>query len=347
MIGGRRVFLASALLALGLAVPAYAQDTDEPGSVLVFPLVDSTAGAGTIVCVTNTNTDRLFCPLSDQRIGDVLLHYFYVDGDTWLEFDRYEFLTPGDTLCVVASEHNLDPGRGFLVISAHDPNGEALLGFDHLVGSAIVVESSLNFLWTYRAFSMKSGTAKASCNAVDPDSLGEGGDGDGVPDFDGTEYSAFPRTLLVDTFFEEGGNHGFENRLVLLSTSGSSYANEIDFLFFNNIEQKFSRSFEFTCWWSGPLSDISSVAGDLRGNPSEFGHKTETGWVRIEGSRIVDGAGNPVPNISGGPSIPAILGVFMQGIEGTDYAFGKSLHFEGAIDGMELQRGDSDPQLGS
>ena len=89
------------------------------------------------------------------------------------------------------------------------------------------------------------------------------------------------------------------------------------------------------------------MAGDLRGNPSEFGHKTETGWVRIEGSRIVDGAGNPVPNISGGPSIPAILGVFMQGIEGTDYAFGKSLHFEGAIDGMELQRGDSDPQLGS
>ena len=345
MNGGRSVLWASVLLAIGLAAcPALAQDTDRPASALIFPLYDASAGAGTIICVTNTNTDNVFCPDRDQKVGDVLLHYIYIDGDTWQEFDRYEFLTPGDTLCVVASEHNVDRGRGFLVVTSHDPNGEALLGFDHLIGSAIVVQSGLNFLWSYAAYGMTTGHTNTTCTPVDPDAVINGGDGDGAPDYDGVEYSRFPLTQLIDTFFEEGGSHGFNNQLTLMSTTGREYKNELDFLFFNNIEQKFSRSFQFTCWWSGALSDISSIATSLGGDELEFGHKTETGWVRFEGARIIDGAGNPVLRTDNTPAVPALMGVFMQGVNDTNYAFGKGLHFEGTVDGMEIERGDADPQ---
>ena len=46
-----------------------------PGSALVYPLFDSTAGAGTIICVTNTNTSRVYCPNNDHLAGDILLHF--------------------------------------------------------------------------------------------------------------------------------------------------------------------------------------------------------------------------------------------------------------------------------
>lgn len=342
---GRRTLGVGMLLALVLAAaPAGAQDTDRPASALIFPLYDATAGAGTILCVTNTNTQSTYCPDRNQKIGDVLLHYLYIDGDTWLEFDRYEFLTPGDTLCVIASEHNLDGGRGFLAVTAHDPNGESLLEFDHLVGSAIVVQSGLNFLWSYAAYGMTTDGFATDCVSIDPDAIANGGDGDGVPDYDGVEYAAFPLTHIVDSFFEEGGDHDFMNQLVLMSTSGREYENEIDFLFFNNIEQKFSRNLQFTCWWSGSLSDISSIARNLGGDERELGHKTETGWVRIQGARVVDGAGNPVPRADLTPTVPAMLGVFMQGVNGTNYAFGKTLHIEGELDGMEIALGDVDRQ---
>jgi len=333
-----------ACAALAMAPAASAQQSDHPASVLIFPLYDATPGAGTLLCVTNTNTETTFCPLRDNRIGDVLLHYFYVDGETWLEFDRFELLTPGDTLCVVASEHNLDRGRGFLVVTALDPNTENLVEFDHLIGSAILVQSDLNFLWTYAAYGMQAGGRADSCLSRNPDDVANGGDGDGVPDFDTVEYSGFPEIHMIDTFFEEGGSHGFQNELTILSTSGPDYKNELDFLFFNNIEQKFSRSFQFTCWWSGPLSDISTIATDLRGDEEELGRNTQTGWVRLSGRRILDGAGNPVRRDDSSLALPPFLAVFMQGVTDSSFAFGKNLHVEGTIDGMEIQQGNGDPQ---
>ncbi len=345
MNGGRRVLWSGlAILASLVAAPAWAQDSDRAGSILLYPLYDATAGAGTIMCVTNTNTETTYCPSSDQRIGDVLLHYLYVDGDTWQEFDRYEFLTPGDTLCVIASEHNLDRGRGFLVVTSHNPNGGDLAQFDHLIGSAILVESDLNFLWTYAAYAMRSGGTNDSCTVLDPDAVINGGDGDGVPDYDTVEYTGFPETLMIDTFFEEGGAHDFMNKLTLFTTVGAAYDVEVDVLFFNNIEQKFSRNFSFTCWQSTALSDISAVARSLGGDEEEFGRQTETGWARLVGARIIDGAGNPVLRTDGAVAVPPLLGVFMQGINGSNFSFGKGLHMEGELDGLEIERGDGDPQ---
>jgi len=341
---GQVLWSGLALALLAVAAPALAQDTDRPASVLIYPLFDSSGGTGTVVCVTNTNANRSYCPTEDHRVGDVLLHYLYIDGEDCGEFDRYEYLTPGDTLCVIASEHNPDSDRGYLVVTALDPDDEALLGFDHLVGSAIVVESDLNFLWSYRAVGMQTGYVVEDCLDVrNPDAFP--GDQDGVPDYDGVEYSKFPEKLILDSFFEEGGPHRFTSRLTLLATSGPSYENETQFTIWNNAETKYSRSFKFTCWWSGPLSDISAIVADLGGDEGEIGHQTENGWIEIAGSRILDLAGNPLKRADGvRNATPALLGVFMQGIESTPFAYGHGLHMVGALDGMEIDLGDGDPQ---
>jgi len=313
----------------------------EPGSALVFPLFDSTPGAGTVICVTNVNDDRTYCGDTDLRAGDIMLHYQYIADETWFEFDRFEMLTPGDTLCVIADQHNPEGERGFLLVSAVNPNDmDTKVDFDYLIGSAIVVQSGLNFLWTYTpyAFEGNPGSNPSACSMDATDD-----DNDGAVDFDGTEYSMFPEDLFIDSFFEESGQ--FENSLTLLTTAGGDYIAHVDFLFWNNIEEKFSRTFEFTCWWTGALSDISSIVLDLGGDPEELGvSDVETGWASINGGRITDLAGNPVLDASDAAAVPPLLGVFAQFITSQDFSAGHALHYRGTLDGLELLVGDEDPQ---
>jgi len=334
------IAIVSALGATAVAQPLHLQ----PGSVLVFPLYDSSPGAGTVICVTNLNDDNLFCPNSDFRQGDILVHYQYIDGATWQEFDRFEFLTPGDTLCVLADLHNPEQDQGFLVVSAVDPsNMDRRVDFDHLIGSSIVVQSGLNFLWSYTPYAFRAlpsaGAPGDPCNLPSTDA-----DADTAIDWDGTEYDVFPAQLFIDSFFEETG--GFENQLTLLTTAGANYTAEVRFLFWNNIEMKFSRSFEFVCWHTCPLSEISNIVTNLGGDEEELGQGArETGWASIMGSRIIDGAGNPVQNDGGGNAVPPILGVFSQFITGSDFSAGHALHYRGSVDGLEMFGGNRDPQM--
>ncbi len=313
----------------------------EPGSALVFPLFDSAPGAGTVICVTNLNDDNVYCPTQDTRAGDVMLHYIYVADETWVEFDRFELLTPGDTLCVLADNHNPEMERGFLIVVAVDVNDMSKnIDFDYVIGSAIVVQSGLNFLWSYTPYAFEGNPNSSDPSACDRDATDS--DGDGALDFDGDEYPYFPAELYIDSFFEEGGN--FTNQLVLLTTAGANYTAEVDFLFWNNIEQKFSRSFDFQCWWTGALSDISAIVNGLGGDAEELGvNEVETGWASITPARIVDGSGNPVP-ASSGYAVPPLLGVFAQFVTSTDFAAGHALHYRGTLDGLELLVGDGDEQ---
>jgi hypothetical protein len=323
-------FVAALLLAgLAQAQPLHLQ----PGSALVYPLFDSSPGAGTIICVTNTNINNEYCPDTDFRAGDILVHYQYIAGDDCFEFDRYEFLTPGDTLCVLADQHNPEQDMGFLVVAAADPSTFEKVRFEYLIGSAIVVQSDLNFLWAYTpyVFEGKPGYPDDDCNPYETDD-----DNDGAMDFDGNEYSRFPEKLFIDSFFEERNN--FTNQLTLMSTAGQDYINEVNFWFWNNIEEKFSRTFKFVCWWSGPLSEISAIVKALGGDEEELGHAPiQTGWAEIQGNRILDLAGNPVEI---GDDVPPILGVFAQFITSSDFASGHALHYTGEIDGLEILNGN-------
>jgi hypothetical protein len=316
-----------------------------PGSVLLFPLFDSTPGAGTTICVTNLETSNLYCPGSDFVQGDVLLHYQYVSGEDCLEFDRYELLSPGDTLCVIAALHNPQSARGFLAVSAADPTTGLKIRWDFLIGSAQVVEGDLNLMWQYTPNVFRARTSPGTIGSPPCLRFLTDLDDDGAMDL-GTppEYQAFPRELYLDSFFEERNN--FANELTLMSTSGQDYINEVDFLFYNNSEVKFSRTFKFVCWWSGPLSEISGVVGDLNGDEEELGHPpVETGWAHIRGNRVLDLAGNPVPwgGPGGGIAVPPLLGVFAQFITSTDFAAGRALQYDReSTDGFEILYGNTD-----
>ena len=334
----RRLFTAPFLLALAAFLvalfPGNAMALPEAGSVLFFPFYDSAPGSGTVISVTNTFTSMRQC--GDNRLeGDVRLHFIYFDGDECREFNRFEFLTPGDTLTILADEHNPEGVRGYLVVIAQSPTG-GLVNFNHLIGQAIVVQSGLDVSWSYNAVTVEAlaGDPSNGCDRVDPDSGAEGGDDDFRADFDGVEYEMLTAEVAVPSFFEEDDRFG--NMLALMSTAGD-YEIEIRCLFYNNVETVFSRSFRFDCWWAGPLSDISGVVRNLGGDPDETGHNTETGWLSIEGSRVRGSSGQIINDPETGNAIkPAIIGVFMQRIEGTDFASGDFLFGRGEkIDGLD------------
>jgi len=345
MIGSKKTLVLAVVVGLTLASVASAQGLHlTPSSALIYPLFDSTPGAGTVICVTNTNKDFTYCEETDYRVGDILVHYQYIAGDDCLEFDRYEFLTPGDTLCVLADLHNPESDQGFLVVSVAEPSTGEKIFFDHLIGSAIVVQSDLNFLWSYTpyGFHASGGIDPNPCIRHETDH-----DGDGAMDFDGNEYAQFPESLMLDSFFEERNN--FSNQLTLMSTAGQDYINEVNVWVFNNIETRYSRTLKFVCWWNGPLSEITQVVTDLQGDPEEMGHPpVETGWVKIEGNRLLDLAGNPVVYPPGHPEagdivVPPLLGVFAQFISSTDFAAGRPLQVGHAnLDGLEILNGNGE-----
>ncbi len=296
--------------ALSLAGIASAQPLHlQPGSALIYPLFDSQPQSATVLNVTNTNEDRTV-NANGFRAGDILLHYVYygkqADGSTvCLEFDRFELLTPADTLTVLASDHNPEGEVGFLTVTSQDPEtGDAVPNFDFLIGSAYVANSAIDIMWSYTPYSFEGGT----------------NNNDGILDFDGTEYSEFPDTLFIDSFFEEDDGV-FNNKVTLMSTSGQDYINELDVFTYNNKEDRFSRTFKFVCHTTVELSEITTVARNLNGDPNEFAK--ETGWVRFEGRNILDLAGNLVT------ADPAILGVIVQ-IVRTDFTAGHALHYTGS-----------------
>ena len=336
------VLVALALFVGGLGTAAHAgpQGTGR-GSLLVFPYFDSTPGSGTVVTITNLNDSGEYCPTSDTRAGDITVHFQYINGETSEEYDLFEWLTPGDTLSVIVSQHNPRMNEGFLVVTATRPyeqQGATAVDFDWLFGSAIVVQSGLDLLWSYPAYAFSGIEESSPCDLVATDA-----DGDGATDFDGVEYDTFPSEILIDSFFEEGAS--ISNRLILCTTAGRTRTSEIEVYVYNNIARAHSASHEMPTFWQGALSEISYAAEALRGDPMESGLPVETGWVSIVGGRILDRSGNPVRDASGGVAKAPILGVFSQHVASAGFTIGQGLHFQGSLDGLEFFAGDSDPQM--
>lgn len=299
----------------------------EPASLLVFPLFDSRPASATIINVTNLNTDRTVCPDNDNlRVGDVRLHYVYngatqeeLDGEgrvRWREFDRVEDLTPGDTITVLASQHNPEGEMGYLTIQAVSPDFFDAIEFEYLIGSAYVANSDLDILWCYLPFSFEADATG------DADACGHTMLSQTFPIVYGDEYAFLPEILYVDSFFEERAGV-FDNKVTLMSTAGADYITEVDVLIWNNKEDRFSRTLKFNCWTSLPLSAISAAAANLNGDPDEF--VAETGWARFRGRRVLDLAGRPQNSV-----VPGLLGVFMQAVR-VDFISGHEMQMTGEL----------------
>jgi hypothetical protein len=315
---------AGASLAALLASPAaLAQPVvGQTASALIFPLFDSTPNHGTLITVTNTNTSRLSCGRSGFRGGDVCVVYTYFGLDSLggcREFNLSECFTPGDTLTVFADQHNPEMEIGWLWVDAHDPETFEPIDYDWLAGSAIVVDSGTDFLFAYKPYAFRSHVGPDGADSCDHVSTDV--DGDGEADFDGVEYDFWPSRLVLDEFFQEGGgNPQIENELALASCNTSRFGTPtlVSALIYNNRETRFSRNFDFTCFFRAPLHDISGVVRNLGGDPNELvannGRSIQQGWLDLVAS-------------------DAILGVFFQRIVGTGFAAGNQLDFSGQFGG--------------
>jgi len=327
------------LMAGCLATVAPAQPRQlEPGSILLYPQVDSRLGAGrgTIINVTNTNSSRIVFP-NNLRGGDVRLHYNYVAGTVpWGLTDLAEFLTPNDTLTVLAGDHNPQMELGFLLVIATDIETETAIDFDYLIGSEIVVDVVGDEIWDLPAIPFKAlitGGPRSGTGHFFTDPLANGGNANGAVDFDGIEYDYWPDKLYLDSFHQVSAL--VTGDLILVSLLGQDFRISVGFLIYDNEEDVFSRTFDFICWTSVTLDQISNVFRNLGGNPNEF----RSGWCRIDGSGAVNLLTGVIWRNEGGSGTysPPIMGSFVQRmLMAPTFGAGDLLHQTGFQNGNEF-----------
>jgi hypothetical protein len=300
-----------ALLAAPLA-PASFADGRTPGSVLVYTIHRSGPNLFTVVAVTNTNTQ----PQTPSSFGgSTIAHFEYVNvtpnpAESQLPldcqiFNRYEFLTPADTLCVLTTCHNASGGQeGYLVVSAENPEEfQERWSFDYLIGSQLVV-NAFGAMYSIEAVSFEAKTETGSETDKDYD--------DQI-DFDGEEYEGVPEKLYIDSFIAAAGSS-----LTLLNLTGSlQHVVTVKFDIWNDNEYALSATKQFRCWFEEPLEEVALAFDDwfLRNNtpndPSELDvncdnvDDLETGWARIDGI-VASCGGESIPN-------PALLGAITAG----------------------------------
>ena len=265
---------------LALALPSALAGGRNPGSLIVFPEFDSSAGHNTLVTITNR---RL---ASNQ--GAVRLAFKYVSGETATRCtiaDRFEDLSPGDTLSVLVSAHNPGPfHRGFLYVYAVKlVGGENVpVGFDFLAADVVQLDGTLSLLQSATPFVFE---ARTGLNQ--PTDL----DGDGLRDLDGNEYEPAPDRILIPRFLGQGTYA--QSDLVLVGlTGGKEFTTLVDFIVFNDNEEVFSAQYAFHCWARAPLSSVNGVFGntflhdytnddanEIVGIPPQ-----EAGWMQINGN---------------------------------------------------------------
>jgi hypothetical protein len=302
-------FILGAALAVSLISPSVFARGRTPGSVLVFPVQDST-NAITGICVTNTNLS----PVD----GDTNVHYEYANvvenpnnpfkPYNCIVFDRVEYLTPADTLCVVTDCHNAGSQKGYLVVSAEDPDlFDTPWKFDYLVGTEVVLNGS-GGIYGLNAISLKAGDALADKAATDAD-------GDGQLDFDGTEYEETPDKLILSSFIAAA-----DSQLALINLTGGPLAsNTVLIRAWNDWEFPLSATVIFCCWFNeklkvvNPLFDEFFLRNNTPNSPFEMDFNcdndddAETGWAVID-SILVQESGGGIIEADG-----ALLGALTAG----------------------------------
>ncbi|MCA8943628.1 MAG: hypothetical protein KDB80_13775, partial [Planctomycetes bacterium] len=220
-------------------------------------------------------------------------------------FDRVEFLTPADTLCVLTSCHNatFGPQEGYVVVTAQSPYVfDEDWCFDHLIGSELVVNASgVVFALNAAAFRCVVPPA-APCPGVQP--------------CNGDMYERLPSVLMADSFLALAGSQ-------LAMISGSSEPTDVRHLYFevwNDNEIALSATRRFNCWFDQPLTVVSplfsnaflastaNAPDELDINCDGIGD-VETGWFRVRTTAITNPDGTPAQTDDVG-----ILGAITAGV---------------------------------
>lgn len=283
-----QIVLMGSLLLIGTLVSAtMAQtrdprlsDSQEPGSVLVFPkfirgtvtppldgLTPATEIAIGAVCPPGTAGVACFP-------GDIVAIHFHwvcppVAGSTICrENDFHGFTTIGGKL-VFNTEGTQAPGnftptaippcaRGYLIAWVEDANTQRAIKFDGLIGDAVLRESNTS-VTAYNAIPIQADTnwPLGADIVLDPTN--------GALVFDGVlgsgHYQAVTGRIYGDVTYEKLTGPPFRNTFLTLLTLDvrSGLTNTPTFVplkFFNSQEHELSTSTNFTCWVEVQLSSI-------------------------------------------------------------------------------------------
>lgn len=284
----------------------------QPGSLLLFPEYRNGPGQVTVYTVTNTN-----CEFFD---GGVDVEFRYIDGDSCLESNQAETLTPCDTITLLTSSH-VGSDQGYAYAYARDSAQTSPVNaagtpivFNHLVGSLLVVDGWKSLEYSINAVSFKGvGDEGTSTDRESPGPVA-GVTGDGIRDLDGVEYEEAPDKILIPRFLGQDPvlqKRGLHSDLILIALSGgrlfeASAANPgggttILINGWNDNEVIFSLEHTFDCWQklrlgllqSGDL--VTPVPGttafdndtldDFFDDPDEIAgaNGLESGWFWIDG----------------------------------------------------------------
>ena len=240
------------------------------------------------------------------------------------EFNRFEELTPNDTLSLIVNVHNAEHAQGFLVVAAADELGEHI-GFDALIGQTLVLDGIERFEYSVNALDYRAMVARGEATDLN---------GDGYRDLDGLEYERTAAELLVPRFIGASPQVS-PSKLVLIGLAGGGdFDTTVDFLIYNDNEEVFSAEHTFNCWDKVSLTTISnafssSFLSSTDHNQLEHAAGRENGWFRMHGA-VANSISHSIPN-------PPIAAVYVERVGGYSVA---DLPFElGLADGSLLPRG--------
>jgi hypothetical protein len=291
--------VSAAILGSVLVSNAFA-DGRKAGSLLIFP-VHRSGNAFTLLSVTNTN----LTPMTRVSFGgSTNVHYQYVNvvpnrANPFRPlncsiYDRVEFLTPADTLCVLTACHNATFGtqEGFVVVNAEDPSlFRQPWSHNYLIGSECVISAS-GVIYSTEALPFSSPVAAGAATDVNNNRR---------LDFDGVEYEKIPDLLYIDSFIALAGS-----QLSLMNLTGHhTDINTIYFSVWNDNEYPMSATLEFNCWFDQPLTHISSLFSEdflvrTPNDPRELDLNCdgrgdlETGWAILDSIDVRTAGGLPV-----------------------------------------------------
>jgi len=282
-------------LTLGLALPAHAwnlNDSEEPGSVLVFPFFERGTVAtpdlpyGQATQPVTSFEISVRCPngstCTDQQDVDIHLEWVcggFNAGNTCFERDFVLNTTVNGTIRFNPNGV-CEPGPGFLnpegcgVVQTPACSEGYLIGwvvdetgaaikFDGLIGDAVLRESS-TAVTAYNAITIQAADALATGAPTDVN-------GNGALDFDGNEYQQVTGKIIGSVLYDylnPAGQLQDYTSLVLLTldTLSNRPNNQVNvgLNFYNENEQVASESTQFVCF------------GDIRSTFFSFGLQNST-----------------------------------------------------------------------
>jgi hypothetical protein len=272
----------------------------EPGSFLLFPEFDNSAGQMTFLTVTNANSDVIS--------GSVDVHFVYVNSASCLEDNRNEFLTARDTKTFLTSAHVPNVARGYAYAYAIDHTTHHLTDFDWLIGASLRIDA----------------LAPADYSIQPLVFLGRPGAGldtdvnhNGRPDLNGIEYDKAPNKFFVPRFFGQAAEPlprgTYASDLILLQPLvAPGTTTNTAFLIWNDNEETYSAQYSFQCWTRTRLLNISGTFSaqflqntndaplEVVGNPM-----IEAGWFQVRGVTATSQSGQSVAN-------PPVFGVLVE-----------------------------------